>query len=314
MYELQQFVNSGGKPVLPGSTLQPCMVGGMAAEWIRPPEAHGRGRRRGADGCRAVLYLHGGAYIACGINTHRRLMSHVAVTSGLPVLAVEYRLMPAAVFDDILEDAVRAFRHLADECGFLPAEIALAGDSAGGHLALALALHLKETAGPAQTPGAIFGLSPWLDPAGDSPQSHASWEQFSEYDYIGGAPEAMRMTHIGLRGHKYASLLSRELVQEARGLCPILIQVGDHECLYGQAMELARMADDEELPNLHIQVYAEQVHVFHMFDEETPMARKALEEAGRFLRAPAAALTAMSSDTVKRRAERPRSVQILASD
>lgn len=118
------------------------------------------------EACSVVLYFHGGAYITGGINSHRRLMSQLAVAAGVPVLGknsspplftcslltpflcflgIEFRVMPQHTFDDVLQDAVEAFHHLTDVLRYPAGEIAVAGDSSGGHLALSLALYLHET-------------------------------------------------------------------------------------------------------------------------------------------------------------------------
>jgi acetyl esterase/lipase len=107
----------------------------------------------------AVLYMHGGAFIFCGLNSHRPVATSIAEHTGLPVLSVDYRLAPQGSVADAVDDCVEAFEWLVSQ-GADPAKVVLAGDSAGGHLAFAVTLALRERGYP--TAG-IVAFSPWLD-------------------------------------------------------------------------------------------------------------------------------------------------------
>ena len=91
----------------------------------------------------AILYLHGGAFLACGLGTHRRLVERLAWRTGMAVLAVDYRQLPVGILDDSLQDAEDAFRWLTRN-GHPAHHIVLAGDSAGGHLAFATAIKMRD--------------------------------------------------------------------------------------------------------------------------------------------------------------------------
>lgn len=130
----------------------------IPARWGRMPAVWascGRPDRR-----RVILYLHGGAYIMGSPATHRHLGAVLAREACARVLLPDYRLAPEHPFPAAVEDAVDAYRHLLD-AGYAPAEIAVAGDSAGGGLSFALLLALQAEGLP--RPAAVVGFSPWCD-------------------------------------------------------------------------------------------------------------------------------------------------------
>uniref|UniRef100_A0A061SLA8 Arylacetamide deacetylase-like 3/4 n=1 Tax=Tetraselmis sp. GSL018 TaxID=582737 RepID=A0A061SLA8_9CHLO len=201
----QRLSNSVPVPLAPGSTAEPIRLKYMVGEWIRPSVIVSQSRIAPADPgetnefelvpseseafrvsgsvkqsslsqsshggsaqqSSVMLYFHGADYITGGINSHRRLMSQLSLASGVPVLGVQYRLMPLHSFDEILEDAVMAYKHITEELRFPAQDVAVAGDSAGAHLALSLVLHLRETTGKVRPyhsppPVPLGGFSPSL--------------------------------------------------------------------------------------------------------------------------------------------------------
>ena len=120
-----------------GMQCQPVDVNGVSAERFIPAEA--------ADG--VILYLHGGAYALGSVNTYRDLVSRLAKVAGVKVLAIDYRLAPEHPYPAAVEDAVTAYRWLLQE-GIVPAQILIAGDSAGGGLTLAALLALRDGGQP----------------------------------------------------------------------------------------------------------------------------------------------------------------------
>ncbi|HEU5005809.1 MAG TPA: alpha/beta hydrolase fold domain-containing protein [Jatrophihabitantaceae bacterium] len=110
---------------------------------------------------RAVLYLHGGGYVVGSARMYRVLAAHLSRAAGAVVYTLDYRLAPEHVYPAALDDAVAAFNDLVDREGFGPDRVALAGDSAGGGLAVAAARLLTDAG---RRPGALALLSPWTDP------------------------------------------------------------------------------------------------------------------------------------------------------
>src|SRR6202041_2255716 len=126
----------------------------LNGEWIEPTAPSHAARRR------HILYLHGGAFIAMSARTHRSLTSRLASGSAASLFALDYRLAPEHPFPAALEDAMAAYRALI-AAGAEPSRMALAGDSAGGGLALALLLALRDRHDP--LPAAAVLFSPWTD-------------------------------------------------------------------------------------------------------------------------------------------------------
>jgi acetyl esterase/lipase len=129
---------------------RPVSAYGIGAEWIEEP---------GAD-AGVILYLHGGAYALGSIDTHREFVARLARTAGMRGLAIDYRLAPEHPYPAALEDATGAYDWLLAE-GVAPSRIIIAGDSAGGGLALAALVALRDAGKP--LPAGAVCISPWMD-------------------------------------------------------------------------------------------------------------------------------------------------------
>ncbi|KAF0810689.1 alpha/beta hydrolase domain-containing protein [Alcanivorax sp. S71-1-4] len=124
---------------------------GVPAEYLRV---------RDSEPARALLYLHGGAYVVGGPGTHRALTSHLAQISGAGVFVADYRLAPEHPFPAAQDDAVTAYQGLLAQ-GYAPENILIGGDSAGGGLTLSTALRLRDSGLP--LPAGLILISPWAD-------------------------------------------------------------------------------------------------------------------------------------------------------
>ncbi len=134
-----------------GIAVRPVAAGGVPAEWLEPDKA---------DTGPIILFLHGGGYVICSPTTHRGLAARIALASSCNLLLIGYRLAPEHPFPAALDDALAAWHYLLDQ-GFSPHQIVIGGDSAGGGLALATSLWLRDHHEPG--PAALFLLSPWTD-------------------------------------------------------------------------------------------------------------------------------------------------------
>ncbi len=241
--------------------------GRLPAEWLRPP---------GAPARRALLYLHGGGYVSGSLNTHRALVGRLAQRCGVCALAVGYRKAPDHPFPAALDDARRAYRWLRRQ-GHAPADIVVAGDSAGGGLALALLLWLRDAGQP--LPAAAVGLSPWVDLALPvSTLRRAAPEETRLF-------EALQMRTWGpLYAHRTA--LAHPLVSPARadlhGLPPLLLQVSDAEVLYDDVQRFAAKARAAGV-SVEVEVFAGLVHWWHLFWRWVPEAAQALDQVAAFV-------------------------------
>ena len=139
-----------------GGTLAPVtcekvIAGGVDGEWISPANA---------PKDKAILYFHGGGFRIGSVASHRDLIAQIALASGCRVLAINYRLAPEHRFPAALDDAQVAYDWMLGQ-GFVPGNIAFAGDSAGGNLVLAAMLALRERKRPLPAAGVL--MSPWTD-------------------------------------------------------------------------------------------------------------------------------------------------------
>ena len=241
----------------------------LEAEWLRPRDAHPT---------RVLLYLHGGGYVLGSLNTHRSLVGSLAQRCGLNVLTINYRKAPDHPFPAALDDARRAYRWLLRQ-GHQPHEIVVAGDSAGGGLALALLLALRD-AGQA-LPAAGIGLSPWTD----LNLPIAALRRVAREEAL--LLEALQMRTWGpLYAHK--TPISHPLLSPARaalhGLPPLLIQVSTAEVLYDDVLRFARKARAAGVA-VTVQPFVGLVHWWHLFWRTVPEARQALDQVADFVAA-----------------------------
>ncbi len=220
----------------------------------------------------AILYLHGGAFCLGGPHTHRGVTTRLATESGLPVWVPDYRLAPEHPSPAALDDALAAYDALRAQ-GCAPHRIVLAGDSAGGALALALAIALRERGEPAAA--ALLLISPVTDPAlsGDTLVSRRRDDPMIRRGWL----------EQGLRWyHGAGSVAARgPLDTDLRGLPPILMQAGDQEVLLSDAQRLAAHALACGVP-CRLEIHAARWHVFHLQAFYLRSARDALRTLAGF--------------------------------
>lgn len=256
-----------GRLVAPmlGMSWEPFVLGGMPAAWTRP--------ERGHDKRHIILYCHGGGYTSGNLGYSRVLSSKLAHVTGYDVLSFEYRLAPEHPYPVAVEDAMRAWDYLMYQ-GYGAENVTVAGDSAGGNLALVLCRRLK--AAGRRMPRALLLMSPWTDMT----MSGASYRERVESDpmltpeYI----EAVRRAYAGGRDLHDPDL--SPLLGDLRNFPPTLIQVGDHEILYSDSASLAAALRAAHVP-CRLEVSEGMWHVFQMFPIKKAAA--AMESAARFL-------------------------------
>ncbi|MBS4045749.1 MAG: alpha/beta hydrolase [Alphaproteobacteria bacterium] len=210
---------------LPGVTVERVKAP-VHGEWLRP-----RQPRRG----RALLYLHGGGYMAGNPRTHRAITARLAHRLGVAVFSLDYRLAPEHPYPAALEDALAAWRWLLDD-GWRPDRLWLAGDSAGGGLALALMLACKQQALPLPAAAALF--SPWTDLtcSGASVTQNAqscAWFTPHQLDFA---------ARLYADRHTLGDPLVSPLFGDLSGLPPLLLHVSDSELLRDDSLRLEAKA------------------------------------------------------------------------
>ena len=256
-----------GRLVAPmaGMSWEPFSLDGMNAAWVRP--------HRGHDRRRCILYCHGGGYTSGTLGYSRILASKLAHVTGYEVLCFEYRLAPEHPYPAATQDALRAWDHLMYQ-GYGARDVVVAGDSAGGNLALVLCHLLKQSA--RRLPGALILLSPWTDmtAGGKSYQERADIDPILTMNYITAVREAYA------RGADCSSPLLSPLLGDLSGFPPTLIQVGSNEILLSDSVRLRDRMIQAAVP-CRLEVWSDMWHVFQMFP--TKRAVEAMESIGRFL-------------------------------
>jgi acetyl esterase/lipase len=229
------------------------------------------------DDSGAILFLHGGGYVAGSAWTHRGMLAQLSRFAGVPVIAPDYRLAQYAPFPAAFEDAISAWYMLC-HVEKIPAErIVLAGDSAGGGLALALLAHLLATG---ETPAALFGFSPWTDLTLTGP----SLKTNEATDAILPRARMPELCEIVLGGGDPADPRISPLHADWAVPPPVYLQASETEILLDDARRMAetlRAAGG----NVTLDLWPDAPHVWQIFDGWVPEARDALERAGAFAKA-----------------------------
>lgn len=245
---------------------RPVSAGGVDAEWISPADA---------PQDKAILYFHGGGFRIGSVASHRDLIAKIACASGCRVLAINYRLAPEHRFPAALDDALAAYDWMRQQ-GLKPGNIAFAGDSAGGNLALAAMLALRERGLPLPASAAL--MSPWTDMTAQG----ASYVSRAEVDPIHQRVVilALAKNYLGEQGDPKDPLAS-PLYADLRGLPPLLIQVGDRETVRDDSVVLADKARAAGV-DVSLEIWDGMIHVFQMF-AEVPEAQQAIASKSGFL-------------------------------
>lgn len=252
--------------------VDPVDANGVPCQWITA---------YGAREDHVIVYFHGGGFQVGSLSSHRELMACVSAAALSSVLGVGYRLAPEHRYPAALEDALAAWLWLRSQG--VPAErIALAGDSAGGGLALSLLLALQARGDP--LPAAFWGLSVWTDLTA----SGASYETRANIDPIHQRPMivAMARNYLGREGDAQDPLASPLFATPAQlgTLPPMLLQVGERETVVSDSEDFtlkARAAGAKA----ELQVWPGMIHVFQQFPVELLEARNAISKGGQFLMA-----------------------------
>lgn len=222
----------------------------------------------------AVYFLHGSGYALCSPRTHRRLTSWLSSLTGLPVFCVDYRLAPEHPFPAAAEDVHAGWDWLQAQ-GFSPERVVIAGDSAGGHLAVDLLLQPEIAARP---PAGLVLFSPLLDLTFSLARAR---EQLRPDPAIRSA-DAIRLVRLYCGGTDPAHPRLALDVANGPTMPRTLIQAGGSEMLAADAHQMTadiRAAGGE----CELQVWPDQVHVFQALPRLSPEAASAMRHAATFI-------------------------------
>ena len=239
---------------------------GVPAEWSTSPTA---------DPARAILFLHGGGYISGSIESHRPLATEIGREAGARTLALGYRRAPEHPFPAALEDTVSGYRFLLEQ-GIAPHHIAVAGDSAGGGLTIALMVAARDRGLP--LPSCGWCISPWVDLENDG----ATMETKAAVDPLIQKPYLMELAKAYLGGASARTPLASPLFADLKGLPPILIQVGSAETLLDDSVRLCGALGSADVV-VTLEVWPDMIHAFPLFNQQLAAGRRAIVRAGKFI-------------------------------
>lgn len=257
-----------GNPIAPDVAVAETTLGGVPTVVLTPS----------SPGPGAVLFLHGGAYLAGSARSHTPLAAALAARAGQTTYVIDYRLTPENPISAAHDDALAAYRALAAEHGH--GEIGLVGDSAGAGLVLATLQRARDAG--VSLPGAIVTFSGLFDLT----LSGTSLTTKEAVDPVFDAADIAWFRTIALAGDDPADPLVSPILADLHGLPPMLLQVGSYEVLLDDTMTLATRAAAADV-EVVAEVYPGAAHVFQhdAAGEADPTAVRAVDSAARFLTA-----------------------------
>jgi monoterpene epsilon-lactone hydrolase len=243
-------------------------AGGVPAHWLTAP---------GTDPGRVLLFLHGGGFELGSVRSDGELAARLGRAAGMRVLFPEYRLAPEHPFPAALDDVRAAWHWLRTDQGLSAASVAVAGDSAGGGLAVALLVATRDAG--QDLPAAAVLMSPTVDLT----SSGASMTERADQDPISTPAMLRQFAADYLAGADPKTPLASPLFASLTGLPPLLIQVGTADLLLSDAERLAAAATHAGV-DVTLQIGEGLPHVYQLL-LGTPEAAQATEQIGNFLRA-----------------------------
>lgn len=224
-----------------------------------------------------ILQLHGGGYIGAVRNAYYVFAGlYNEVSHGYSVLTPDYRVAPENPYPAALEDAIAAYQWILDK-GFSGEQIILAGDSAGGGLAMALCMYLRDHRMP--LPDGIVAMSPWTDLTAGGESYDTNYESDPLF---GNTRESIIYMNDYPGNHDKMDPYISPLFGDFRGFPPMLIQAGSIEMLLSDATSVAEKAREQGV-RVRLSVYEGMFHVFQMAYKALPESRRAWAEVGKFI-------------------------------
>lgn len=242
----------------------------LRGEWFEPASSAPASSARPT-----VLYCHGGGYYFCSPRTHRSIVFGLATRANAAIFSLDYRLAPEHRFPAALDDATAAYRQLLAN-GIAPGSIVIAGDSAGGGLALATLVALKEAGDPLPAGGLLF--SPWTDLA----TTGASLRTNDSVDPMFCGAAIQRAAQIYLGDASPTDPYASPLYAGFQGLPPLFLMAGSTEVLLDDSQRVADKARAAGV-ECELEVWKKMPHVWPMFAPFIPEANRALDRAAAFV-------------------------------
>jgi len=254
------------RPLPDGTSLEPELASGVPCEWVSA---------LGAAPDKVIIFLHGGGYTIGTGKACRSLVSMISAASGCRGLVPEFRQAPEHPFPAAVDDVTAVYRWLLEQ-GFPSRGIVMAGESAGGGLALAALVALRNEGDAPPSCGVL--LSPWTDLAcsGDSMTTKV------DTDPMNDLATAKRFASLYADQTDLHHPLISPLYAQFGGLPPLLIQIGTDEMFLDDALRVAEKAKTAGV-EVTLERYEGMWHAWHHFAPQMPEARQAIEQIGRYI-------------------------------
>ncbi len=224
-----------------------------------------------------ILQLHGGGYVGAMRNAYRMFAGlYSEVSRGMAVLTPDYRVAPENPYPAALEDAFAAYCYLLEE-GWFADQIIVAGDSAGGGLAMALCHYLKDHG--KSLPCGIVAMSPWTDLTASGESYDTNYERDPLF---GKTRDSLIYNKEYIRDNDPLNAYISPLYGDFRGFPPILIQVGSYEMLLSDSVSVAAKAREQGV-KVRLSIYDGMFHIFQMAAKMLPESKRAWVEIGKFM-------------------------------
>lgn len=224
-----------------------------------------------------ILQLHGGGYVGGMRNAYRMFAGlYNEVSRGMSVLTVDYRVAPENPYPAALEDAFAAYRYLLDD-GWFAEQIIVAGDSAGGGLAMALCHYLKDKG--MQLPCGIIAMSPWTDLTASGESYDTNYEKDPLF---GKTRDSLIYNKDYIGDNDPLNAYISPLFGDFRQFPPMLIQVGSYEMLLSDSVSVAAKAREQGV-KVRLSIYEGMFHIFQMAAKMLPESKRAWVEIGKFI-------------------------------
>ena len=253
-------------PLAGGCTTESLNFDGVPAERITPANA---------TSGKALLYLHGGGHMFGSIKSHRSFVSRLATAARVTAFHIDYRLAPENPYPAAIEDALKAYRRIL-AMGFTADNLIVGGESAGGNLAAALLLKVREEKLP--QPAGLYLLSPWLDMT----TTAESYRKVGTRDPM-ITREGIELVAKAYLGGQADNTLTSPVRADLAGLPPMLIQVGSEEVLLSDSIAFANNAAMAGI-EVKLHVAPEMPHAFPLFHVLLRAGLAAIDEAGDWMR------------------------------
>lgn len=241
---------------------------GVPALWANPD---------GAAEDRVLLCAHGGGYVTGSMYSHRKMYAHYAKAIGCRALIVDYHRAPENPHPGPVNDMADAYRWVLD-MGVRPDHIAMAGDSAGGALAITTMLRLRQFGLP--LPAAAMPLSPWVD----MDATGQSYETNKDVDALVSRRIVLMMAELFLGEHGDGrDPLANPLFADLRGLPPVYIQVGSYDTLLDDSRALCEALREAGV-DVTLDVVPEMQHIFNFLAGTAPEADLSIARYAQWVR------------------------------